>query len=165
MLNPLQFLERMVHIWEKNQHLKKNKDCPLLRFNCFDHAKTFFIYVKIWTCKLSCFTCDLSNIQNEILKSVHSLGWLLWLWFYPNLKKKNLFKVKILKNKYQEPLVSPKHNTKTTLVKHGDFNIKKNKTNLGHFFPKKIIGYRPFIFLLLSGNIFANKKRLISSGF
>jgi hypothetical protein len=27
--------------------LKKNKDCPFLRFECFEDAKIFFIYVKL----------------------------------------------------------------------------------------------------------------------
>jgi hypothetical protein len=61
----------------------KNKDCPLLRFECFEHAKIFLIYVKFWIdelcnkwkifqeilCKLKllCFCCDLSNIQYLVI--------------------------------------------------------------------------------------------------
>jgi len=40
-------LERMVHIWFKKRHLKKKKDYPLSRFECFEHAKTFFICVEL----------------------------------------------------------------------------------------------------------------------
>jgi hypothetical protein len=31
----------------KKKTFEKNKDCPLSRFECFEHAKTFFIYVKL----------------------------------------------------------------------------------------------------------------------
>ncbi len=63
----------------KKKTFEKNKDCPLLRFECFEHAKTFFICVKLWTCKifnqweiipiklwqfkLLCFTYDFLNTQ------------------------------------------------------------------------------------------------------
>jgi hypothetical protein len=63
----------------KKKGLKK-KDCAFLRFECFEHVKTFLICVKLWTyvlcnqwkiflrnfCqfKLLCFPCDFSNIQN-----------------------------------------------------------------------------------------------------
>ncbi len=57
---------------------EKNKHYPLSRFECFEHVKTFFIFVKLWACKfaingkclkktwkskLLCFPCDISNIQ------------------------------------------------------------------------------------------------------
>jgi hypothetical protein len=29
----------MVHIWYKEKCLKKNKDCPFSRLECFEHAK------------------------------------------------------------------------------------------------------------------------------
>jgi hypothetical protein len=60
--------------------VEKKKDYALLRFECFEHAKTFLICVKFWTYKLCnqwklfpknicqfkllCFYCDFSNIQN-----------------------------------------------------------------------------------------------------
>ncbi len=64
---------------------KKNKDYSLLRFECFEHARIFFICVKFWTCKscnewkvipktswqskLLCFrTCVFSNIQDYSFK-------------------------------------------------------------------------------------------------
>jgi hypothetical protein len=31
----------------EKKDVKKNKDCPFSRFECFKHAKTFFIYVKL----------------------------------------------------------------------------------------------------------------------
>jgi hypothetical protein len=31
----------------KKRSLKKNKDCPLSRFECLEHAKTFLISVKL----------------------------------------------------------------------------------------------------------------------
>jgi hypothetical protein len=34
------------HLVEK-KNLKKNKDYPLLRFECFEHAKAFLICVKL----------------------------------------------------------------------------------------------------------------------
>ncbi len=48
----LQFLEGLVHIWYKKKCLKKKKDYPFLRFECFEHAKTFLICVNFLTCKL-----------------------------------------------------------------------------------------------------------------
>jgi hypothetical protein len=36
----------------KRKGLGKKKDCALLRFECFDHIKTFLICVKFWTYKL-----------------------------------------------------------------------------------------------------------------
>jgi hypothetical protein len=33
------------HLVEKKD-VAKNKDCPFLRFECFEHAKTFLICVK-----------------------------------------------------------------------------------------------------------------------
>jgi hypothetical protein len=44
------------------------------------------IWKKLWQSKLLCFICDLLNIQKCILRSVHSLGWLLWLYFYSFVK-------------------------------------------------------------------------------
>jgi len=34
------------HMVEKNM-FEKNKGCPLSRFECFDHAKTFLIFIKL----------------------------------------------------------------------------------------------------------------------
>jgi hypothetical protein len=31
---------------KKDVLFEKNKDCPFLRFECFEHSKTFLIYVK-----------------------------------------------------------------------------------------------------------------------
>jgi hypothetical protein len=65
------------HLVEK-MTFEKNKDYRLSRFECFEHAKTFLICVKLWECnfaidgkystklwkyKLLCFPCDISNIQ------------------------------------------------------------------------------------------------------
>jgi hypothetical protein len=35
------------HIWLKKKTFEKNKDCPFSRFECFKHAKTFLICVKL----------------------------------------------------------------------------------------------------------------------
>jgi hypothetical protein len=72
---------------------EKNKDCPFLRFECFEHAKTFFICVKLEHVNVAingkCSQNHYDNpnyyvsfmifqtYKNVILKSVHSLGWLL----------------------------------------------------------------------------------------
>jgi hypothetical protein len=34
------------HLVEKKGHLKE-KNSPFFRFECFEHGKTFFIYVKL----------------------------------------------------------------------------------------------------------------------
>jgi hypothetical protein len=31
--------------------------------------------------------------KNTVLRSVHSLGWLLWLWFYPSVTSCKLWKL------------------------------------------------------------------------
>jgi hypothetical protein len=36
----------------------------------------------LWKSKLLCFHCDIKTNKNVVLRSVHSFGWLLWLWFY-----------------------------------------------------------------------------------
>jgi hypothetical protein len=41
------FKRNGAHLVKEKGCLKKNKDCPLLRFECFEHAKTFFICVKL----------------------------------------------------------------------------------------------------------------------
>jgi hypothetical protein len=40
------FKKNGAHLVEKGR-LKKNKDCPLSRFECFEHGKTFLICVKL----------------------------------------------------------------------------------------------------------------------
>ncbi len=35
----------------KKRTFEKNKDCILLRFECFENAKTFLICTKLWACK------------------------------------------------------------------------------------------------------------------
>jgi hypothetical protein len=45
-VNPLQYSKGIMHIWQKKNTFEKNKDYPFLRFECFEHAKTFFICVK-----------------------------------------------------------------------------------------------------------------------
>jgi hypothetical protein len=73
--------------------LKKNKNNPLSRFECFGHAKTFLICVKLSACKIAINGKYFKNVydnpnyhalfvifqtyKNVILKSVHLLGWLL----------------------------------------------------------------------------------------
>jgi hypothetical protein len=74
----------------KKWHLKKNKDCPFSKFECFEHAKPC---VKLWTCNFEIDEKYSKNIydnlnyyaslvtfqtyKNVILRSVHSFGWLL----------------------------------------------------------------------------------------
>jgi hypothetical protein len=71
---------------------EKNKDCPLSRFECFEHAKTFFICVNFEHVNFAingkyCKTnYDNPNFyvsfvifqtyKNVVLKNVHSFGWL-----------------------------------------------------------------------------------------
>jgi hypothetical protein len=81
----------------KKRTFEKNKDCLLLRFECFEYAKTFFICVKLWACKLCnlwniliffwqfktlCFIFYLSNIQKCSFKEC-PLTWVVHLCFYP----------------------------------------------------------------------------------
>jgi hypothetical protein len=40
------FLKEGAHLIKKG-HLKENKDYPLSKFECFEHTKTFCIYVKL----------------------------------------------------------------------------------------------------------------------
>jgi hypothetical protein len=62
----------------RKKTFEKNKDYSFSRFECFEHAKTFLICVKLWEnnfainvkysknlwkSKLLCFPCDISNIQ------------------------------------------------------------------------------------------------------
>jgi hypothetical protein len=42
-------LVEKMDVWKKK---RKKKECSLLRFERFEHAKTFLIYVKLWACKL-----------------------------------------------------------------------------------------------------------------
>jgi hypothetical protein len=70
---------------EKKVHFGKKKDYSLLRFECFEHAKTFLICVKLLACKLCnykwkifqkiyenpqllCYPCDFLNIQKYSFK-------------------------------------------------------------------------------------------------
>jgi hypothetical protein len=78
--------------------LKKNKDCSFLRFECFEHEKTFwfascFEHVNFAiNGKYSKKNNDNSNYyvsfmifqtyKNIILRNVHSLGRFLWFYFY-----------------------------------------------------------------------------------
>ncbi len=75
------------------------KDCPFSRFECFERAKKNWFVLSFehvnFTIngKYSKFVYDNLNYyaslvifqtyKNVVLKSVHSLGWLLWLCFYP----------------------------------------------------------------------------------
>jgi hypothetical protein len=87
----------------KIKTFEKNKDCPLSKFECFEHApkKKWFLsnfeHVNFEiNGKYSKKNYDNPNYyaslvifqtyKNIILKNVHSLGWLLWLWFYPMVK-------------------------------------------------------------------------------
>jgi len=38
----------MLHIWYEKKTFEKNKDYSLSKFECFEHVKTFSIYVKFW---------------------------------------------------------------------------------------------------------------------
>jgi len=40
------FKRKCAHLVEKKM-FEKNKDYPLSKFECFEHAKTFFIYVNL----------------------------------------------------------------------------------------------------------------------
>jgi hypothetical protein len=40
------------HLVLKKRRLKKIKECPLLRFECQEHGKTFSFCVKLWAYKL-----------------------------------------------------------------------------------------------------------------
>ncbi len=78
---------------------EKNKDCPFLRFEWFDMQKHYlyassferinFAINEKYSQKIyenSSYYASLVIFQTYkrvILKSVHSLGWLLWLHFYP----------------------------------------------------------------------------------
>jgi hypothetical protein len=47
MLNFVPIFKRNgAHLVEKKD-VRKNKDCPFSRFECFEHAKTFLIRVKL----------------------------------------------------------------------------------------------------------------------
>jgi len=83
------FTRNGAHLVEKNK-FGKNKDCPLSKFECFEHAKTFLICVKLehvnfvnnekhfqkkWQSKLLCFIYDLSKNKNVVKKvSIHLGG-------------------------------------------------------------------------------------------
>jgi len=71
----------MVHIWYKKRFLKKNRDYPISRFECFEHAKTFFICVKLWTCKL----CNQWKIISNFFMTVQII--LCFPWNLPNIQK------------------------------------------------------------------------------
>jgi len=80
------------HLIEKKM-FKKNKDCPLLKFECFEHAKTLLFVSRFENVnfaingKYSQKNYDNPNYyaslvifqtyKNAILRSVHSFGWLL----------------------------------------------------------------------------------------
>jgi hypothetical protein len=86
------FKKNGVHLAEK-MTFEKNKDCLLLRFECFGHAKTFLICVKFEQVnftingKYSQKNYDnpkyyasfmiFQTYKNVVLKNVHSFGWLL----------------------------------------------------------------------------------------
>jgi len=93
------FRRNGAHLVEKKTFEKKNY--PLSKFECFEHAKTFLICVKFWPYKL-CNQWKIFQIfydnpnryvslvifqtyKKLVLKSVHSLGWFLWLCFYPRI--------------------------------------------------------------------------------
>jgi hypothetical protein len=40
------FKKNDAHLVEKKD-IEKNKDCPFLKFECFEHAKNILIYVKL----------------------------------------------------------------------------------------------------------------------
>ncbi len=90
---------------------RKERDYPLLRFECFEYAKTFLICVEFWACKLwNQWKIVQKNYDNPnyyvsfvvfqtyktvVLKNVHSLRWLLWLFFIPmSYKDKHKFTLK-----------------------------------------------------------------------
>jgi len=41
------FKRNGAHLVEKKRMFEKNKNCSLSKFECFEHAKTFLIYVKL----------------------------------------------------------------------------------------------------------------------
>jgi hypothetical protein len=41
------FRRNGAHLIEKKRMLEKDKDCSFLRFECFEHAKTFLVCVKL----------------------------------------------------------------------------------------------------------------------
>ncbi len=64
----------------KKWHLKKNKDCPLLKFECFKQAKKTFICVEIWACKL----CNERKIFQKDYDNPNYYE--LPLWFFKHTK-------------------------------------------------------------------------------
>jgi hypothetical protein len=129
---------------------EKNKDCPLLKFECFEHAKNWFVlsfeHVNfLINGKYSNQNYDNSNYygsfvifqtyKNLILRNAHSLGWLLWLCVYPiNLKNQSIVnsilnchhKTLICSNiNDHQVLISSFHNMGVSLLK----NLKKMKIN------------------------------------
>jgi hypothetical protein len=93
MLKSFSILKRNGAHLVRKRTLEKNKDYPFSRFQCFEHAKTFcimssFEHVKFpINEKYSKRIYDnpnyyvsyviLQTYKNTILRSVHSLGWLL----------------------------------------------------------------------------------------
>jgi hypothetical protein len=133
------FSRNGAHLVDKKDFWKKERDCPLLRFECFEHAKIFFICVKLWTCKLCSqwkiipkfflwksklyydFLAIFQTYKNVILKNVHSIGWLLWQCFYL-LTLIILFVIflKIWKKNQRKNFVEC---SRTYIFWHGIFNV------------------------------------------
>ncbi len=57
-----------------------NKDYPFLKFECFEHAKTFLICVKLWACKL-CKLMENIPIFLMIIKTI-----MFPLWYFKHTK-------------------------------------------------------------------------------
>ncbi len=46
------FKRNVAHMVKRKRTFKKNKDYSFSKFECFEHAKKYLIYVKLWACKL-----------------------------------------------------------------------------------------------------------------
>jgi hypothetical protein len=67
------FKRNGAHLIEKKT-FKKNKDCPLSRFECFEHAKTFFNYAKFWACK----KITINGKYSKKIMTIQTIMLLLW---------------------------------------------------------------------------------------